>query len=503
MDNLKCHIVAPVSLLLLGIVGIILLAVHTEDVKDAPQYMYGIVLDAGSSHTAMYIYKWPADKENGTGIVSQHSECHVKGGGISSYADVHGGAGKSLEGCLQQAMTDIPKSKHSKTPIYLGATAGMRLLNLSNTKASNEILQDVSDKLKTKYPFIFLGAAILSGADEGAYGWVTVNYLLENFIKYDFAGQWISPSKKTVGALDFGGASTQITFETADKVEDEGNKKTLRLYGRDYTLYTQSFLCYGRDQVLRQILANLAKNQNYATSISHPCYPADYNVSMELGKIFDSPCTQKKRPSPYDAKGLIQVQGTGNYQQCVGNVSAIFDLKKCSFSSCSFNDVFQPKVSGNFMAFSAFFYTYSFLQRSTGISVSSPELMEGAAQAVCNMSFEEMEKKVPDQKTRLQDYCSVSVFIQILTLKGYRFDQDSFPRISFQKKAGDTSIGWALGYMLSKSNLIPSESIPLRKALSSGAWTGLLFLFILILAALPVYVILRAHFKRKGGAPVV
>lgn len=40
---------------------------------------YGIVLDAGSSHTALYIYKWPAGKENGTGVVTQHSECEVKG----------------------------------------------------------------------------------------------------------------------------------------------------------------------------------------------------------------------------------------------------------------------------------------------------------------------------------------------------------------------------------------------------------------------------------------
>ncbi|ETE60563.1 Ectonucleoside triphosphate diphosphohydrolase 2, partial [Ophiophagus hannah] len=40
---------------------------------------YGIVLDAGSSHTAMFVYKWPSDKENETGIVSQHSDCHVKG----------------------------------------------------------------------------------------------------------------------------------------------------------------------------------------------------------------------------------------------------------------------------------------------------------------------------------------------------------------------------------------------------------------------------------------
>lgn len=40
---------------------------------------YGIVLDAGSSHTSMFVYKWPADKENDTGIVGQHSSCDVEG----------------------------------------------------------------------------------------------------------------------------------------------------------------------------------------------------------------------------------------------------------------------------------------------------------------------------------------------------------------------------------------------------------------------------------------
>lgn len=33
------------------------------------------------------------------------------------------------------------------------------------------------------YPFNFRGAQILSGMAEGAYGWVTINYILEGFIK--------------------------------------------------------------------------------------------------------------------------------------------------------------------------------------------------------------------------------------------------------------------------------------------------------------------------------
>lgn len=141
------------------------------------------------------------------------------------------------------------------------------------------------------YPFDYRGAAILSGQEEGAYGWVTVNYLLENFIKvpcwrgptktdgipesawgnsltwfswfvslqYGFVGRWFSPGRPTVGALDFGGASTQITFATQEEIENKQDQMKLRLYGQEYSLYTHSFLCYGRDQFLKRLLAHIMK----------------------------------------------------------------------------------------------------------------------------------------------------------------------------------------------------------------------------------------------------
>lgn len=37
------------------------------------------MLDAGSSHTTLYIYEWPAEKENDTGVVNQIEECQVQG----------------------------------------------------------------------------------------------------------------------------------------------------------------------------------------------------------------------------------------------------------------------------------------------------------------------------------------------------------------------------------------------------------------------------------------
>ncbi|XP_061119475.1 ectonucleoside triphosphate diphosphohydrolase 2-like isoform X2 [Conger conger] len=496
MASQYCKVVVPVALLLLGVLAILLLTIPTEDAKEPPDYMYGIVLDAGSSHTAMYIYKWPADKQNGTGIVTQHGECHVKGGGISSYAGQQGGAGRSLQTCLQKAVKDIPKSRHVLTPVYLGATAGMRLLTISDPSVSKEILQEVGDKIKS-YPFNFRGAAILSGQEEGAYGWVTVNYLLENFIKYGYVGRWLSPGRGTVGALDFGGASTQITFSTRDTVEDQKNSMTLRLYGQDYRLYTHSFLCYGQDQMLRRLLALLLQTQGYPSTVTHPCFPAGHSVSTAMGKVFDSPCTAERKPTPYDPRAPVTVLGSGHYQQCLGNVTELFSFGRCSFSQCSFDQVFQPNVSGDFMAFAAFYYVHSFLKLTTGITVSSPTQLEEAARAVCNLTFQEMLAMAPSQEKRLQHYCPASVYIQVLLLQGYKFDELSLPRVSFQSKAGGASVGWALGYMLTLSSLLPGESPGLRKALHPGAWGTLLFLCVLLLIAGLGYLLLLTS-RRKN-----
>lgn len=79
------------------------------------------------------------------------------------------------------------------------------------------------------------------------------------FHQYGFIGRWLNPGKQTVGALDLGGASTQITFINQEKMEDLDNSMTLRLYGRDYSLYTHSYLCYGTNEVLRRLLAHLLK----------------------------------------------------------------------------------------------------------------------------------------------------------------------------------------------------------------------------------------------------
>ncbi|KAA8592114.1 ectonucleoside triphosphate diphosphohydrolase 2 isoform X1 [Etheostoma spectabile] len=489
-----------VVLLILAIVGILLVVLPAKNVETPPEYMYGIVLDAGSSHTSMYIYKWPADKQNGTGIVTQHSECNAQGGGISSYAGVHGGAAESLKACLEQAVKVIPKSRHHQTPLQLGATAGMRLLNIVNATETQRLLKEVENKLRS-YPFKFKEAIILSGQEEGAYGWVTVNYLLENFVKYGFVRRWLNPGRATIGALDLGGASTQIAFETSEKVEDKDNAMELKLYGKTYRIYTQSFLCYGQDQFLRRLLAHLIKNEGVKPQVSNPCYPHQFNISIKLGKdVFDSPCTKSYRPAQFNPQMSVSVVGTGDYQKCLDNVKEIFSFDNCSYSKCSFNGVFQPNVRGSFMAFSAFFFAHSYITNLTSIPLTSPSRLEKAIRIICNLTISEMTKRTNQKEKHMKNVCAVSNFIQVLLLQGYKFNETSLPSISFQKKAGGASVGWALGYMLSRSNLVPAEGLGLMKALALGPWAGILFLFIaILLIALGYLIVIYRRTKNKEG----
>lgn len=53
---------------------------------------------------------------------------HSSGPGISSYASAPKKAGESLGACMQEAKQWVPERRHHETPLYLGATAGMRLL---------------------------------------------------------------------------------------------------------------------------------------------------------------------------------------------------------------------------------------------------------------------------------------------------------------------------------------------------------------------------------------
>ncbi|XP_056222554.1 ectonucleoside triphosphate diphosphohydrolase 1 isoform X2 [Seriola aureovittata] len=440
------HTPVTIIITVIGVIAIVALVTVAvlQNRPLAQKYKYGIVLDAGSSHTALYIYEWPAEKDNNTGRVEQTHSCKVKGPGISSYASAPWRAGESLRDCMQEAKLRVPGKRHLETPLYLGATAGMRLLNIENSSASDVVFHAVEEALQ-KSPFSFQGARILSGQEEGAFGWVTVNYLDDR----------LKQGLETTGALDLGGASTQISFvsDNFDGSESPENAVAFRLYGNDYNLYTHSFLCYGKDQALRMVLAQ--QTQSGPGTILDPCFHPGYNETKNYSVLYDSPCVSDRKPQ--GAPATFTHLGKGNFSQCLDVVKSIFNFTYCRYSQCSFNGVFQPLLQGPFGAFSAYYFVMNFLNLTdTSIPLDT---VRKKLTSYCSTPWDQIKQQHPDVKVKyLAEYCFSGTYILTLLTEGYNFTSESYPNIKFIKKIKGSDAGWTLGYMLNLTNMIPAEA---------------------------------------------
>lgn len=56
------------------------------------------------------------------------------------------------------------------------------LLRLQNETAANEVFASIQNYFREQ-PFEFRGAQIITGPEEGVYGWITANYLMGNFLE--------------------------------------------------------------------------------------------------------------------------------------------------------------------------------------------------------------------------------------------------------------------------------------------------------------------------------
>nr|XP_030142836.3 ectonucleoside triphosphate diphosphohydrolase 8 [Taeniopygia guttata]XP_030142837.3 ectonucleoside triphosphate diphosphohydrolase 8 [Taeniopygia guttata] len=474
-----------------SIIALILSVVNVKDVLLPPRTKYGLVFDAGSTHTSLYIYRWPADKENDTGIVSQVEACSVAGPGISSYADDPAGAGAGLKPCLDRAMKIVPAEQQRETPTYLGATAGMRLLREENSTKAEQVLAEVSKAIGA-YPVDFRGARILTGSEEGSFGWITVNYLLETLVKFSFAEKWAHPQDTEVlGALDLGGASTQITFQPGVPVEDRNTSVFFRLYGTDYSLYSHSYLCYGQSQALKMLLAALHQASSRA-QISHPCYPKGYKETITVAELYNSPCV--RAPSSARPGLVLTVTGTGDTDTCHAAVQRLFDFSCGAQGPCGFNGVYQPPVRGHFFAFAGFYHTFSFLNLTRQKSLRE---VNTAVRSFCRRNWAELVQSFPQHLKYLHTYCSMALYILTLLLKGYKFNEQTWSNIHFSRQAANTDIGWTLGFMLNMTNMIPAEVSQHVKVHQPSLWAGAVSFLVLAIVAGLVAVFLHCFWKTE------
>ncbi|XP_070768091.1 ectonucleoside triphosphate diphosphohydrolase 3 [Enoplosus armatus] len=471
----KCRIAGVLFLLLASIAALVAVAI-IQDTWRSKEYTleYGIVIDSGSSRSNVYLYEWPGEKENETGVVTEIINCKVAGVAISEMKVDPQKDAESWQGfknCMVNITKAIPAEKHKTTPLFLGATAGMRLLHEKDEQRSNEILESLREYLSS-LPFTFHNASIISGQEEGLYGWITVNYLMGNFLEKNLWNTYVRPEgAQTVGSMDLGGASTQIAFAVGDDLRG-ADYMHVKLYGYPYNVYTHSFLCYGKNEAEKKVLDKVVQESSDPAYIINPCYPEGYNFTMTASSIYDTECTQ--RPKGYNPDQELFMLGTGDSDKCGSIVKSIFDFKTCSSSQCSFNGVEQPPVTGDFMAYAGFFYTARALQMN---GKSDLDQFIASARHFCHTHWTVLRKeKTWISEKYLRTYCYAAHYVLTLLVDGYKFDTETWRNINFEKEVKKTSIGWSLGYMLSMSNMIPSE-VKETSTMTNPVFAGLIFLF--------------------------
>jgi GDA1/CD39 (nucleoside phosphatase) family len=199
-----------------------------------PHTVHGFMIDAGSTGSRIHLYEWSPR------VLSSHRDVEdaVAGRklsfptsqsrwsdrlrpGLATFAQV------SDDDELVKAVSDYlsPLLEFAKMilrekgeqfgtfPIFLRATAGMRTL----TKTDRFRVLDAVRKLfhdKSFCPFYFEDefARVLSGEEESVFAWAGTNFVMGNLLQESQGVGTVLIPRLTHGALDLGGASTQISF---------------------------------------------------------------------------------------------------------------------------------------------------------------------------------------------------------------------------------------------------------------------------------------------------
>ncbi|XP_014666134.1 PREDICTED: LOW QUALITY PROTEIN: ectonucleoside triphosphate diphosphohydrolase 2-like [Priapulus caudatus] len=450
-------------------------------------YDYGIVIDAGSTHTKLFVYKWDPHKSSGTAIVRESGQKNNKNG-IASYEHNPEVAGQVVTDLLSHAESIVAEDHRNSTPLYLGATGGMRLLEIANPQATAAILQSV-EKVMQNSLFRYQSRDYYWRAG-GTCSWITVTPSTENLNKVQLEGN----QSWTKGALDMGGASAQITFEpAANESWPSKYEARMKLYGIEYQVYTRSFLCYGKMEAERRFKALLVQSANYSSTVENPCAPKDNVTKSKHDELFKAPCVTG--PEAQYAWGAVVPSPPSDQQNVTYTFEGTSDVNACyvqvlnmtsNCSDCPFeNPSLQPPLNGEFMAFSSYYYVMEFFNVTSNSSghVALSNFTE-AMNSYCNKSWDEVsEIPVPaSQRAFLTTYCFDAQYMSMVLQRGFNFTGATWDSLRFVKDLEESEVGWTLGFMVNATTFMPdADDTP--STISVPVFIVLVVLFALSLLA--------------------
>ncbi|KAJ5298362.1 glutathione S-transferase [Penicillium atrosanguineum] len=332
------------------------------------KWRYGVVLDAGSSGTRVHVYRWlrnvTARKDADADELKSLPEIKTKEEwvkkirpGVSSFANRPETVGSDhLAELLDHAKSIIPEEDAKDTPIFLLATAGMRLLgNLDRQLLLDQICSYARANTDFLLPDCGIHIQVIPGVTEGLYGWIATNYLMGTFDSPDKHDH--GKGHSTYGFLDMGGASAQIAFApNATETEKHANDLTLmRLRNIDgsvqeHRVFVTSWLEFGVNEARRRYVEALqAAMGTDALELPDPCLPSGLRTSLD----------GKDVSSMNDASTTLL--GTGRFDECLRQTFPLLDKDApCMDNPCLLHGIHVPAIDfdvNHFIGISEYWHT--------------------------------------------------------------------------------------------------------------------------------------------------
>ncbi|KZV65925.1 hypothetical protein PENSPDRAFT_737401 [Peniophora sp. CONT] len=430
--------------------------------------------------------------------------------GLSSFAEHVEDISSYLAPLLDFAWKTVPPSLHAETPLYVLATAGMRLLA---PQAQADVLEATCHFLRFHSNFRIdlpsvdgpcgRSVRIITGEEEGMYGWLAVNYLMDGFGPSD-------SDRTTYGFLDMGGASTQIAFEPSASARGDASNLLdirLRMLGGEeikHQVFVTTWLGYGtnqaRERYIRQLLERHGDVESGGVSVvEDPCLPKDLRRNENL--LHGTGASQSRT--------LI---GTGSFTHCLAETEPLLNKgAPCRDIPCLFDGVHVPPIdfsASHFIGVSEYWYSSEHI---FGLGGSYDFVQyERAAQEYCGQHWDEVlqqhqqasEKAAADEATglnkwadkvevsRLELQCFKAAWIVNILHEGLGMPRivdkggngvthgddvaeqadrkglgQTKPTFQSMDTVGDVAISWTLGKMI----LEASSQVPLPSGLKGPA----------------------------------
>lgn len=352
---------------------------------------------------------------------------------MSTFGEEPGAVGPDhLSGLIDHALNVIPEDQVQDTPIYLMATAGMRLLPQAQQEGLvREICAYFRQNTRFSLPACSTNIQVISGETEGLYGWIASNYLLGGFDHPEDHAH--GKGHHTYGFLDMGGASAQVAFapNSTEAVTHANDLKLVRLRTMngepsEYRVFTASWLGFGVNRAREayvEALLDLYELPDHH-EIPDPCMPAGLRTTLS------------GEPVGVPATGETTLVGTGKFQECLRKTYPLLGKDApCEDHPCMLNGQHVPAIDfdvNHFIGVSEYWHTTHGVFDEKGDKTYDLATYQHRVLDFCTQDWATIETSVDTRKTDVSAKDAQEACFKASWLINVLYDGIGIPRITIE-----------------------------------------------------------------------